>query len=422
MTENLLLNRTWSVRKLSPFAKTMMIGNSSHRPKNRLRDSINSTSSRKRKRQSTSVFVVGDTEMKKTDYGEEIHKIDHLVDNDDEKESESSGNCMLKDLLEKELTLLIQQNFRQEEMYRNISSNKSSSRRKEEDDDKDDFGNFVLVSWVHLSTTAIKKTETQIGSNTSTTRSNNNKKELQKHLHVQVYLQDELSAQIVLCFPTYTTQDIHDRRKKDGRQQEIQSFSFILIRGSQDGYSPILQYLESNYGCVISTFPFRFSPSDLTNLLAYWTVIHLFYNNNGKDSDTLKTNNSNRRPLEITFATPSEISNKGLSRITLNIPTVALKNVLFGNSRETVEEQKNRITSILSIDLDSLFPSKSLLKILHKFFYDTFHIDVSSLPLLKVSCTGVCVMDLEGRCKFFDIEQLGCAFHMLRILVTRKNE
>ena len=328
------------------------------------------------------------------------------------------------------------------------------------------------------------------------------------HLHIEIWIQDELKSQILLCFPNHHDKPIlvddgcscnddnyqnpkrqhtfyDDKRNLSNHNMKtiqklnskqyltISSFSFLLVRGSNDVSHKIFQYLELMYGCmvvvpkkdIINTSisscnhtendnvenpelnPVRFSPFEIASTLSDWTVTNYQYYRRTCDPDTFssektistssksssslsssatsKFNMYKIRPMEVTFALPSDISKKGLESITLTIPPLALMNLCNAiqkqsfkskkRQRNKCEQEQNNIsiqrqsTDKSNTNIDDEDDSKSLfnfpenndipiLQAIQCYMMETFHIDIRSFQLIRATC-GIASLGCDGRCK-----------------------
>ena len=124
----------------------------------------------------------------------------------------------------------------------------------------------------------------------------------QKHLHVEVRINDEPAGQILLCSAEVATSTtataaakatssttlasasaaaaaandpaflspIHSQYYSNHEPIHVQSFSYLLLRGKMKAIQPVLLYLESTLGCAIGARPFTPSPADVAASLSNW--------------------------------------------------------------------------------------------------------------------------------------------------------
>jgi uncharacterized membrane protein YgcG len=212
----------------------------------------------------------------------------------------------------------------------------------------------------------------------------------QRHLHVDVRINDEPAGQILLCSaeeaaeeakekavgPTTSTtfpsfRDCDDDPLDPDRPVTISSFSYLLLRGRMAALRPVLLYLESTLGCAVGTRPFQPSPADVARSLSDWMVgavvrqrqqrqqrqqrrrlgesgggggsssiggIGANDDGNGTIGDahapSIPIANVNAKPLELTLAVPPHLISAGLERITLTVPPVALARLCAAVERD----------------------------------------------------------------------------------------
>jgi hypothetical protein len=183
----------------------------------------------------------------------------------------------------------------------------------------------------------------------------------QRHLHIDVRLEDQPAACILLCFPIF--QDA---------STIIKSFSFVMQRGSKACCDVVLQWLEATCGCIVSNQPFSPTPNQVAHALAVWTTLQL-------DS----TDDNSTRPLEVTFAAPDNIAKAGLSKLSLTVPPVAVARLL----QDMQETSPNTLQGELPI-----------LRALQYYIDETYNLKTESFALVRAS-SAAAMLGCDGRCK-----------------------
>ena len=188
----------------------------------------------------------------------------------------------------------------------------------------------------------------------------------QKHLHLDIRLQDEAAANLLLCFPTFV-------------DTTITRFSYAMQRGSKAICDIVVHWFESTFGCVLSNQPFHPTPNQVAHALAVWT--------------TLQLNHSDyNRPLEVTFAAPDNVASAGLSKLSLTIPPVAVARLLQDMRDHTPDtrEQEEELP---------------ILRALECFILETYHIRIESCTLIRAT-SAAAMLGCDGRCKPLERELL----------------
>jgi len=274
-------------------------------------------------------------------------------------------------------------------------------------------GNYVSLNWIyippHRDSTVRKEPEEDI------LRTN---PESFYHLHIEIWIQDESRAQILLCFPLITTR--RNSNKNKSAVPQIKSFSFLLLRGSKDTAKILFTLFEHEYQFVISnhSHPLQFSPSEIATALSFWTLAEHCHcsSSNASSSNTA----SPARPMEVAFTLPSMIAQKGLEKMTLTIPPSALLNLCKALQTEQLLQQQsesssntNHSNNISTSNLVSMVYMQQLpiLKALQCFILETFHIDIRSFHLSRAAC-GLGALSCDGRCKPIN------PFYLYEFLIT----
>lgn len=135
----------------------------------------------------------------------------------------------------------------------------------------------------------------------------------QRHLYIEVRLQEEWSAAVVLCF----------------YGGDNSSFEFCLARGLKSSYECIFEWLMEIDSC--SYFVCMPQITDLTPIVNAWTTCAAAADNN----------TANKKPLVLTFEPPSGVV--GLDTLSLTIPTQALQQLCknIQDQRPSPQQQPN---------------------------------------------------------------------------------
>lgn len=192
-----------------------------------------------------------------------------------------------------------------------------------------------------------------------------------QHVYVQVTVKDQVVSHLLLCY-YHNASALHH-----------ESFGYVLQRGNAQALTIIYAYLESNFGCRISPNVFQPSSSDVMSSMASWSVLR---------HEKMKSSKSNK-PLEVAFQTPKQIQEEGLSTITVTIPPASLERLY-----SSIVENSNPKASA-----DETTTYTPALRAIQYFMYNSFHLDVTSFPLTKVSCNDVGIIGCDGRIKIFSL-------------------
>jgi len=197
-----------------------------------------------------------------------------------------------------------------------------------------DAGTYVSLAWITLSP-------------------------VQRHLYIDVRLQDQPAANVMLCFPTF-------------QETTITSFAFAMHRGSKALCDTVMQWLESTCGCVFGNQPFAPTPNQVAHALAVWTTLQL----NRSDSN---------RPLEVTFAAPENIANAGMSKLSLTVPPVAVARLLQDMQENNPNSQQQQ-------------GDLPILRALQCYILEAYHLRIESFALVRAT-SAAAMLGCDGRCK-----------------------
>jgi len=249
--------------------------------------------------------------------------------------------------------------------------------------------------------------------------------ESQRHLVIDIHTKDELSAQLVCCYPATTAITLV------GSDDTIQSFDFLLTRGSQSAIGVALAWLEIHTGCVVAKLPFRPTVTDVAHAMALWTWDHVRqdtmvdssgnnnenYTKRSKDENRWEGGNgaaaelAKRKPLTLTYAVPSELANAGLETISLTVPPIALLRLCHN----MLQHQKNKNNGPINAD----FKPVPIVQGLQCFLKETFRLNIETFSLVHGSC-GAAVLGCDGRCKPLSEHMVGKVLQEIQYMVQNQ--
>ena len=180
----------------------------------------------------------------------------------------------------------------------------------------------------------------------------------QRPLHIEIRLQDQPVAYLLLCFPEFN-------------ETSVTSFSYAMQRGSRTLCDTVMQWFESTFGCVFGNQSFSPAPNQVAHALAVWTTLQLDRSNYN-------------RPLEVTFTAPDNIAKAGLSKLSLTVPPVAVARLLQDiqdNDTNAGEQQEIPI-----------------LRALQCYVLETYHLRIESFALVRAT-SAAAMLGCDGRCK-----------------------
>lgn len=261
-----------------------------------------------------------------------------------------------------------------------------------------------------------------------------------------------VKAQVMLCFcETSARQDI----------VVMNAFAFIMVQGANPMIQLLVRWLESRTGVIISQRPFGFTPSQVAQCVTSWTVLSLQQHhqmllreqqlqhdkqqqqgsvvedyeeddmicatttttaNTTLSSSQSKTSHSGKRrrtpkPLDLTFAMPEVVANKGLDTISLSIqPADLLKLYRDIEDRRPCHPTKAGQDERLEANSD---PPTPLLRALQCYMVEVFHIDIRSFPLIRASSSAA-MLSCDGRCKVHDESFLPLVLYDVKVLVQKR--
>ena len=170
-----------------------------------------------------------------------------------------------------------------------------------------DEGTHAQMRWMEWPSDQFEKN--QHGDKTN----GGNQTPMTRHLFINIVLEEDPCAQLALCFAQNITN--HDPIRKES-SMVIDKFGFVLTKGQRMlGLLPVLEWLESTFGCSVSPQPFIFSPRQISTLL----LPSLRHN----------MNNDNVRPLELSF----EVIPKNTALETLSLTCENVNKQHQGNHR-----------------------------------------------------------------------------------------
>ena len=258
----------------------------------------------------------------------------------------------------------------------------------------------------------------------------NNMTNRQLHFIIDIRTHDEPSAQLVCCFPTFI-QDDSNSAGTTGRGK-IQSFDYLLTRGSQSSIGAALGWFETFTGCTIAKSPFRPTVVDVAQAMALWTseysrllkdskdVADKSGNNHAVDSDD---GEEKCKPLTLTYAVPSEFAGSGLDTVSLTVPPIALMRLCNdilqakgkGNNSDLTAQNTDEDGHVTPSKVDTL----PIVKGLQCFMRETFRINIETFSLVHGSCVAA-VLGCDGRCKPLCAKLLGSVLREVQFMVQTK--
>jgi len=183
-----------------------------------------------------------------------------------------------------------------------------------ERNDYDDDGDYVRIKWVGC------------GNSDGRQRQRHHH---QRHLYFEVTAQEEFSAAVLFCFPTFRGGRDAGRSNKRSSDSAVfvSGFEFCFVRGRKLGYEFVLKYVESLTGCVVAASSksqsFRPHPDELASAVARWTLDSYASQKQKTDGDG-RGGSPQQRPLVLTFQVPDIVAGKGLDSLSITIPPAAL--------------------------------------------------------------------------------------------------
>lgn len=181
----------------------------------------------------------------------------------------------------------------------------------------------------------------------------------QRHLHIDVRLQDQPAANVLLCIPTF-------------EETRITRFAFAMHRGSRALCETVMQWFESTCGCVFGNQAFSPTPNQVSHALAVWTTLQL-------DSSDYN------RPLEVTFSAPDTVAKAGLSKLSLTVPPVAVARLLQDMQENNTNAQEEH-------------QELPILKALQCYILEAYHLRIESFALVRAT-SAAAMLGCDGRCK-----------------------
>lgn len=195
-----------------------------------------------------------------------------------------------------------------------------------------------------------------------------------KHLHIDVRLQDEAAAQVLLCFPTFNDND----------SQQVKCFSFAMQRGSNPLCNVVLHFFASAFGCIFSNRPFSPTPNQVAHALAVWTTTQ---------------QSASTKPLEVTFSAPQAIASAGLEKLSLTVPPVAIARLQQDMQKHSAHGQELPI-----------------LRALQCFLLETYNLRMESFALVRAT-SAAAMLGCDGRCKPLDKNMLTSVLSQIQSMI-----
>lgn len=259
----------------------------------------------------------------------------------------------------------------------------------------------------------------------------------QRHLLIDIRLEDQPSAQLIFCFPKFSK----DACNSGAGQIGIKKFDFVLVRGSTASLQATFRWLETSTGTSVAKSPFNPSCSDIAQAMTLWTSEHLEWTSSrpfvAKQQDNANTNENESagvgdevndaheasKPMTLTYSIPSGSSISGLETVSLIVPPVAMlrlcKDIISFRQNQEVLHKSN----ILNVD-EKMPPKKAtdtipVVSALQHFMNETFHINVEKFTLIRASSPAA-VLGRDGRCKPIHAHLLDNILREIRFMTKLK--
>lgn len=226
------------------------------------------------------------------------------------------------------------------------------------------------------------------------------------HIYIPVTVDDKVVTSLLLCYSTWTK-----------NSTDLMSFSYLLHRGNTHIFSIICTYFETILGCHISPNVFHPSSSNVISSMAQWSVIpFLLHQQEHPKTAYSPKGSATNKPLELTFQTPSHIQEQGLSYITITIPPASVERLNISIAEILLPEPQQQRHKLYSKD-EATLPT---LQAIQFFLQNTFHIDITSFPLTRVSCNDIGIIGCDGRIKLFSLPFVDLVLKGIQGMVDEK--
>jgi hypothetical protein len=151
--------------------------------------------------------------------------------------------------------------------------------------------------------------------------------------------------------------------------------------------------------------------------MAQWSVIpFLLHQQEHPKTACSPKGSATNKPLELTFQTPSHIQEQGLSYITITIPPASVERLNISIAEILLPEPQQQRHKLYSKD-EATLPT---LQAIQFFLQNTFHIDITSFPLTRVSCNDIGIIGCDGRIKLFSLPFVDLVLKGIQGMVDEK--
>lgn len=295
----------------------------------------------------------------------------------------------------------------------------------------EDQGTFVTIFWGHYNETgetretkiSLKRKRPSDSVSDEETTANQITDKKQRHLIIDAKVQDEPSAQVVLCFPKFS-QSKENESQQAGAENVVERFEFCLFRGRALSYESIFGWLETFTGCVVAKLPFSPNAAELSQAATVWTTEYWLEISKGQQSKVERNENSENKqdapdaigkPLTLTFAVPPNLATSGLDSISINVPPCALLNLC--SDMVLLRKQQNH-TDQFNKDDEAPLP---ILRALQLYIQETFRINTKPFSLVRASCS-VATFGCDGRFKLRSELFAGRVLEELQAMIQQRIE
>jgi hypothetical protein len=234
----------------------------------------------------------------------------------------------------------------------------------------------------------------------------------------------------------------------------VNAFAFVMVQGANPTIQLLIRWLESRTGVIISHCPFGFTPSQVAQCMTSWIILALqqqeqmqlrqqlgsvvedYEEDDMVSATTTTTATANSfspfmsshthrkrrrepKPLQLTFAVPEVVANKGLDTISLSI----LPTDLLTLYRNIEDRRPSNLASTGQDDSETLGANPNaptpILTALQCYMTEVFHIDIRSFPLIRASSSAA-MLSCDGRCKVHDESFLTLVLDDIKDLVQKR--
>jgi hypothetical protein len=268
--------------------------------------------------------------------------------------------------------------------------------------DNDPEGDYVRINWIddHVSGDSIV-TNLDEGNEAHASRKrsrgviqeqrlNASSDGIPLHLRIEIFLQEQWSAEVVLCAASRDASD------------SVNAFAFCLARGLKSSYGEIWRWFESITGGSVGMVALGPTSEELANLVALWTKTDY----EQCDLDRKGHSGSSPKPLVLTFSVPASLEGSGLDNLSLTVPPASLFQLCTNIEEQRLQKRQKNISSRRNKTHDgssSEYEASDdgelpILKAMQCYIQEAFRINIKSFSLVKASC-AVASFGCDGRCK-----------------------